>query len=399
MKIYDLRKKDGTPIVPKIHERNIMAYGDDLLMDKLHYISRDMSILENNTPNVFQPYYKSITDGDPFFNKYHWKPKSGNKLYKKNTVVKHKGMWYLTTDRVSTNIPPSKKSWYFYQIDRGGEPICFLRDDGRTIISDYGYTYNDLSQMLINNDYGRYIKDNDYIELVVNDCIYTMRFNIDVYYDYLFDNPYTNNKATLNKCIPHHIDMISDEVMDVSTNQSINTNHPYLTKKIIDSLAGNKTTRDSDINNIYQEISMNNSWWNAYSNKLNPLLKSHIVQKYARVGDRSLSNKSKSIENRINIPIGYLWQPREPEIFGYPILSSPEYESVFCIQYPCFQKFGSARKLVQPYNDPKRPVPVPYITWSLGYNSDVPIIINEKGMPIKNKYPGNTSQLLCFRFV
>lgn len=398
MKIYDLRKKDGTPILPKIHERDIMAYGDELLMDKLHYISRDMSILENNTPNVFQPYYKSITDGDPFFNKYHWKSKSGNKLYKKNTVVKHKGMWYLTTDRVSTNIPPSKKSWYFYQIDRGPEPICFLRDDGKTITSEYGYTYDDLSQMLANNDYGRYIKDNDYIELVINNCIYTMRFNIDVYYDYSRGNPYTNNKYALNNCIPHHIDMISDEIMDIiGSNQFIDVNHQYLNTKMINSLSGNQKTRDANIPNLYQKIS--ESLWNAYSPKLSTLLKRHIVQKYAIMGDRKIENKSRSVDSRITIPVGYLWQPREPEIFGYPILSSNEHESVLCIQYPCFREFGSVRKPAQPYNDHKRPIPHPYVTWSLGYNSELPIIISEKGIPKTEKSPGDISQLLCFRYI
>lgn len=398
MKIYDLRKKDGTPILPKIHERDIMAYGDELLMDKLHYISKDMSILENNTPNVFQPYYKSITDGDPFFNKYHWKPKSGNKLYKKNTVVKHKGMWYLTTDRVSTNIPPSKKSWYFYQIDRGPEPICFLRDDGKTITSEYGYTYDDLSQMLANNDYGRYIKDNDYIELVINNCIYTMRFNIDVYYDYSRGNPYTNNNNALNNSIPHHIDMISDEIMDIiGSNQFIDVNHQYLNTKMINSLSGDQKTRDANIPNLYQKIS--ESLWNAYSPKLSTLLKRHIVQKYAIMGDRKIENKSRSVDSRVTIPVGYLWQPREPEIFGYPILSSNEHESVLCIQYPCFREFGSVRKPTQPYNDPKRPIPHPYVTWSLGYNSELPIIISEKGIPKTEKSPGDISQLLCFRYI
>lgn len=397
MKIYDLRKKDGTPILPKIHERDIWSSGDDSLLDTLHRISKYVNMLEHCTPDVFHPYYKSITDGDPFFNKYQWKPKSGNKSYKKNTVVKHKGMWYLTTDRVSTSIEPSKKSWYFCQIDRSPAPICLLRDDGKSITSDYGYTYDDLSQMLTNNDYGRYIKDNDYIELIIDGYKYTMRFNIDVYYDYSYGNQYNDNKSNPTKSIPHHIDMISDEIMPISDSVFLNLNHPYLDSKLIDTLGGNQNQRDAGVSNLYQEISK--PMWEKYSKKLNVLLRRHIVQKYAIFGDRKISNKPRSIDNMITIPIGYLWQPREPEIFGYPILSSQGYESSVCIQYPCFREFGSNKHVAKVTNDPKPPTPDSYVTWSLKFNDVLPIIINNKGIPQTHKFPNDTKQLLCFRFM
>lgn len=397
MKIYDLRKKDGTPIIPKIHECDIWSSGDASLLDTLHRISKYVNILEHCTPDVFQPYYKSITDGDPFFNKYHWKPKSGNKSYKKNTVVKHKGMWYLTTDRVSTSIEPSKKSWYFYQIDRSSAPICFLRDDGKSITSDYGYTYDDLSQMLSNNDYSQYIKDNDYIELIIDGYKYTMRFNIDVYYDYSFNDPYTNDKNTPTRSIPHHIDMISDEIMPISDSVFLNPNHQYLNSKLIESFAGGIKERDNGILNLYQEISK--TMWEKYSKYLNIILKKHIVQKYAIFGDRRLSDKSHSTYSWMSMPIGYLWQPREPEIFGYPVLSSPEHESVVCIQYPCFREFGSNKYIAKVKNDPKPPTPDSYVTWSLKFNDVLPIIINNKGIPQTHKLPNDTKQLLCFRFM
>nr|DAX59819.1 MAG TPA: hypothetical protein [Caudoviricetes sp.] len=398
MKIYDLRKKDGTPILPYIHEREIWAQGDEPLMDTLHNISKKVNTLEHSTPDVFQPYYKSITNGDPFFNKYNWKSGAGNKPYLKNTIVKHKGMWYLTTDRVSSSIEPSKKSWYFYQIDRSPAPICFLRDDGNNITSDYGYTYDDLSQMLANNDYSRYIKDNDYIELTIDGYKYTMRFNIDVYYDYSRGNPYTDNKSKLDKAIPHHIDMISDEIMPVSDSQFLNPNHPYFDTKSIDSFTGDQKSNDAGIPNVYQEISK--PVWEKYSKKLNTILKRHMVQKYAIFGNRRVSNKARSIDNRTTIPIGYLWQPREPEIFGYPVLSSPEYESAVCIQYPCFREFGSKKNIAKVKNDPKSPTPDSYVAWSLQYNSEIPIIINNKGIPqASNKLPSDVKQLLCFRFM
>lgn len=397
MKIYDLRKKDGTQLLPKIHERDIWSSGDESLLDTLNIISKKMNIITQTLPDVFHPYYKSITSGDPFFNKYNWKPKSGNKPYLRNTVVKHKGLWYLTTDRVSTSIEPSKKSWYFYQIDRSPAPICFLRDNGSTITSDYGYTYDDLSQMLVNNDYNRYIKDNDYIELIIDGYKYTMRFNIDIYYDYSRGNPYLNNKYNLNNTIPHHIDMISDEIMPVSDEVFLNTNHQYINNKISESFTGDQKQRDAGIPNLYQEISK--PMWEKYSKKLNTLLKRHIVQKYAVFGNRKISNKNRSIDNRVTIPVGYLWQPREPEIFGYPVLSSPEYESVVCIQYPCFREFGSRKNIAKVKNDPKSPTPDSYVTWSLGYNSEMPIVINNKGIPQTHKSPSDIKQLLCFRFI
>lgn len=397
MKIYDLRKKDGTPILPKIHERDIWSSSDESLLDTLNIISKKMNIITQTLPDVFHTYYKSITSGDPFFNKYNWKPKSGNKPYLRNTVVKHKGLWYLTTDRVSTSIEPSKKSWYFYQIDRSPAPICFLRDNGSTITSDYGYTYDDLSQMLANNDYSRYIKDNDYIELIIDGYKYTMRFNIDIYYDYSYGNQYIDDKSKPTKSIPHHIDMISDEIMPISDSVFFNPNHQYLNTKSIDTFAGNYQQRDAGISNLYQEISK--PMWEKYSKKLNVLLRRHIVQKYAIFGDRRVSNKSRSIDNMMTIPIGYLWQPREPEIFGYPILSSPEHESVVCIQYPCFREFGSRKNIAKVKNDPKSPTPDSYVTWSLGYNIDIPLIINNKGIPQTHKSPSDIKQLLCFRFM
>ena len=55
MKIYDLRKKDGTHIIPKIHERDIWSSGDESLLDTLNIISKKMNIITQTLPDVFHP--------------------------------------------------------------------------------------------------------------------------------------------------------------------------------------------------------------------------------------------------------------------------------------------------------------------------------------------------------
>lgn len=394
MKIYDLRKKDGTPIQLDINEWNI--YHNNIpLMDELVKLTRMYNILAHDGNQKFNTYGSSIVSED-VFDKYKYKPISGtNKIFNRNTVVNHKGLWFLTTDKCKISLPPTRTSNHFFQIDRTFNPICLFRDDGRSINSPFGFTYNDLAQMLRNDDYSKYIKDNDYIEIVIDGFLYTMRFNIDMYHDYSFTAPYTYNRNQLMNNIPHHIDMISDEIIPEILNQQLNVFNKSVGN--LTSIAGDKKSRDAGIPNLYQSIS--NTFWNKYSVKLNPMLKDNIIEKYCRIGDRKVSDLTKSANNMSNVPIGRFWQPREPEIYGQAIISQKIYEGGICMQYPSFKYTGTSRREATSINNSSPGKNKPYITWSLMNSSTDSIIVHESGRPtVINKSYENIQNLLCFRF-
>lgn len=394
MKIYDLRKKDGTPIQLDINEWNIY-HNDVPLMDELVKLTKMYNILAHDGNQKFNTYGSSIVS-DNVLDKYKYKPISGTeKIFNRNTVVNHKGFWFLTTDKCKVSLPPTRTSSHFFQIDRTSNPICLFRDNGRTIHSDFGFTYNDLTQMLKNDDYSKYIKDNDYIELIIDGYLYTMRFNIDIYHDYSFTSPYTYNRNNLPNNIPHHIDMISDEIIPEPLNQELNVFDKSVSNLI--RIAGDKKSRDAGIPNLYQSIS--NSFWNKYSVKLNPILKNSIIEKYCRIGDRIVSTITQSSTNFMNVPIGRFWQPREAEIFRQPIISQRVFEGAICIQYPSFRYIGSARREAHNVNTNVPGKNKPYITWSLKNSSTDPIIVHKSGRPtVLDKLDGSTQNLLCFRF-
>ena len=80
---------------------------------------------------------------------------------------------------------------------------CILVDNRGVVTSDYGYTYDSLSQLLASGDFEKIISNGDYMLLTLDDgSTFKLRFNIDTYYRYGDEAP-----------IPHHIDLISDELI------------------------------------------------------------------------------------------------------------------------------------------------------------------------------------------
>lgn len=394
MKIYDIRKKDGTSIHPYIDEWNIYHNGIPILDEFKHMTDKD-NILNIDSNHQFST-YAGTTGSHNALSKYEYSDIGGsNKVFDRNSVLKNNGLWFLSTDKCTISHKATRSSTHFFQIDRTANPICLFRDTGSTIISNFGFNYQDLSQMLNNGDYSKYIKDNDYIELVIDGYLYTMRFNIDMYYDYSFTSPYSNNKNNLKNNIPHHIDMISDEIMPESMHQYLNIYDKSVGNLM--SIAGNTKTRDSGILNLYQSIS--EELWNTYSPKLSSELRNSIIEKYCRIGDRSTSDMTRSINNMSNVPIGRFWQPREPEIFGQAIISQRIYEASVCMQYSTFKFIGSSRREASTVGNPKGGKYKKYVTWSLQDGNINPIIILENGIPkTGDKTTYEVQNLLCFRF-
>ena len=115
---------------------------------------------------------------------------------------------------------------------------------------------------------------------------------------------------------------------------------------------------------------------------------------------------TETIDNFNNINIGKYWQPREAEIFGYPILSDKSRDAGSCMQYATFRINGSRRKYATQFNENSSYIKPTnygkYTTWSFANNSYGCIYIDENGIPRNTdtspiKEP--ISHLLCFRIV
>lgn len=390
MKIYDLRKKDGTPIQSDIFDRYIQDE-NGLLPDLLYKIGMIKSSITRDGVSHIRAL--GLLDGyDSTRYKYDWVNMSGSKI-SKNSIIRHDDMWYISRENRPISNKPNQYSKYFFNIDRTDNPICLLRDDGGSISSKYGYTWNDLSYMLKNKDYNRYIKDNDYVELVIDGYLFTMRFNIDIYYDYSYGAPYSNTKGSLNRNIPHHIDMISDEVVPVSDNQ-------YLDPDIVDpkSVPTLCTPGDNGLN-LYQSTSV--KMWNKYYHKFSKDLRNSIIPKYCTIGDRQSINIGNHIERADTVPIGHLWQPREGEVIGQGFLSNTIFDASLCIQYPSFKYTGTRRLTAKRVSDTSSTAQYGrYVTWSIRDNGPETIFINDYGELMYNSSAQKSvSNLLCFRFV
>lgn len=390
MKIYDLRKKDGTPIQPDIYDKYVQD-NNGLLPDILY----EIGLIKNSITRDGVSHIRAlgILDGfDSTRYKYDWVNIKGNTI-PKNSIIRHDDMWYISRENRPISNKPIMKSSYFFHINRTDNPICLFRDNMGSITSKYGYTWNDLSSMLRNNDYTKYIKNNDYIELVIDGYLFTMRFNIDIYYDYSYGAPYSNSVGALNRNIPHHIDMISDEVVPTSDTQ-------YLDLGIIDvkSVPTICTPGNNGLN-LYQSVSV--KMWNKYYHKFSQDLRNRIIPKYCTIGDRYSTNITNHIERDDVIPIGHLWQPREAEIIGEGFLSNPRFDASLCIQYPSFKYTGTRRFTAKQVGDTSSTVQGGrYITWSMRGDGSETIFVNEYGEIMYNSSAQKSvSNLLCFRIV
>ena len=390
MKIYDLRKKDGTPVQSNIFDRYIQDE-NGLLPDILYKIGMIKSSITRDGVSHIRAL--GLRDGyDSSKYKYDWVNMSGNTI-SKNSIIRNDDMWYIARENKPISTKPVMKSNYFFNIDRTDNPICLFRDNMGSITSKYGYKWSDLSSMLRNRDYNRYIKNNDYVELVIDDYLFTMRFNIDIYYDYSYGTPYSNSIGALNRNIPHHIDMISDEVVPTSDNQ-------YLNLDIIDSkLVPTLCTPGNNGLNLYQSISVN--MWNKYYKKFSQELRSNIIPKYCTIGDRQSFNINTHLERADTIPIGHLWQPREGEIIGQGFLSNSRFDASLCIQYPSFKYTGTRKFTAKRLGDSSPTIqPGRYVTWSMRDTGPETIFINYYGEIMYNSsVQKGVSNLLCFRFV
>ena len=359
MKIYDTRRSNGRLLPFKVRDQHVwytsgnMPYPDALAkiqktVNRFRYTERTM---------VFNVDGTSASYSERRYKRYDLRDKNKQP----NSLVKDNGTFYIQTQTASNkHFPPKPKSPYWRQLDYNYRGRCVIKDEGRSgkITSPYGYTYDDLSNMLKNNDYHEYIQDGDYLELTVGDYIYTMRFNIDTYYDYAIKNPFTDSSYIAEGSIPHHIDMLSDEVFA----NPMNFDYGYFSSDMVRGYVdGNPAT--SGNNQLRMRETLGNSttetnFFNFVDTKfydsvrplLGDLLMKHIVPKVGKgynmnmmyqpnVPDKPIQFHNLSTKY-VDMIHGMMWQLSEAEIFGHTIHGFIE-DVDADIQYPTCRMYGS----------------------------------------------------------
>lgn len=359
MKIYDTRRSNGRLLPFKVRDQHVwyttgnMPYPDALA--KIQKTVNRFRYTERTT--VFNVDSTSESYAGRRYKRYDLRDKNKQP----NSLVKDNGTFYIQTQTASNkHFPPKPKSPYWRQLDYNYRGRCVIKDEGRSgkITSPYGYTYDDLSNMLRNNDYHEYIQDGDYLELTVGDYIYTMRFNIDTYYDYAIKNPFTNSSYIAEGSIPHHIDMLSDEVFANPMNFDYGYFSSDMVREYVDdnpATSGNNQLRMREtLGNGTTETNFFNfvdtKFYDSVRPLLGDLLMKHIVPKVGKgynmnmmyqpnVPDKPIQFHNLSTKY-VDMIHGMMWQLSEAEIFGHTTHGFIEDVNAD-IQYPTCRMYGS----------------------------------------------------------
>ena len=211
---------------------------------------------------------------------------------------------------------------------------CILRDDKGKVTSEYGFTYDNLSEILVSGNYSKYINDGDWIELTTLDgATYKMYANIDTYY----------GTGETGKEIGHHIDFISDNLIYGSTSRTNGSNN-YSSTNIKSWRMNNDTIYNYDGNNngVSTETSpfLANSTTHRglqggiidklndyYVNNIPDGLKNYIVKKYHKVPTRYSSSSLTNDNGSKWAEMPCLWIPYEKEVHGSNSYATSTYES------------------------------------------------------------------------
>lgn len=258
-----------------------------------------------------------------------------NVPYKKFTIINHKGRTFMSLRDV-TSLPPRDNSYYWLPLSRRRKNVCLIEErytsgKDKEIISDYAYTFNDLSNMLTNNDYYRYIQNGDYIKIIYLNYILTLTANIDTYMNNFFHNQ-------------HCIDFICTGVESITRDNGANALSFDLDPNISTNIYIENGIRPMVLKDF-----LGRSWsMDALINGTTPGFISesftrHIVDKHKNVVTRRYDKNNNTIENLkdygiAEVNLGKTWMLYEAEIKGYNGISSVN-DMMLCQQYPIFQKY------------------------------------------------------------
>ena len=435
MKIYDTRQSNGRLLPFKVRDQNVWyTTGNMPYPDALTKIQKTVNRFKHTDRQiVFNVDNSSAAYSGRRYKRYDLKDENKQP----NSLVKDKGTFYIQTQFASNkHFPPTPKSPYWRPLDYNYRGRCVIKDEGKQgkITSPYGYTYDDLSDMLRNNDYHEYIQDGDYLELTVGDYIYTMRFNIDTYYDYAIKNPFTNSSYIAEGSIPHHIDMLSDEVFATPMNFDYGYFSGDMVRQYVD---GNPSTSLNNQLRMRETLSddatgmsffqfVDTKFYNSVRPLLGDLLLKHIYPKVGKgynmdmmyqpnVPDKPIQFHNLSTKY-VDMLHGELWQLSEAEIFGHTIHGFIEDVSAD-IQYPTCRMYGSYKSFPRHKNSDAwyiRSNYSVYTTTTMAAKIDrsdydiTTVKVSGNGMPFMKLTPGhemdskfgpNTYYTLNFRFM
>lgn len=192
-------------------------------------------------------------------------------------------------------------------------PRCVLTDNKNTITSDYGYSYSDITNMLINGDWRKYIKNGDYIRLTtLNNEVFNLIFNINTYKDYG------------DTSVGSHIDLISEHLISSSQRWQMRTENT------------NNGTVDNP-NPFLASTNMIDKLSTYFTDNIPDGLKSHIVTKRLLAPKRYSDSGTLTDDNGWDWKdLGKMWLPFEQEVTGRQVWGSREYQGGLR-WYPCFQ--------------------------------------------------------------
>lgn len=362
MKIYDTRRSNGRLLPFKVRDQHVWyTTGNMPYPDALAKIQKTVNKFKN-TPSrssFYTNYQVSLQMGRNY-KKYDLVQQDNTP----NTLVKENGTFYIKTQKADNKFyPPKPKSHYWRQLDYNNRGRCVIVDDGRNISSDYGYTYDDISNMIKNDDYHEYIQDGDYLLLTVRDYIYTMRFNINTYYDYSYKNPYANSEYLIQSNIPHHIDMLSDEVFAVPQNYlrgyfSDELIYEYMEGNYVESGGATRLRKSTSISEIHDNPDgnlfyfLNDKFYKSVEPQLSDMLKKHIKPKLAKGYNMTITYTPGIVKTSPNfdrantiakdVSLGLLWQLSEAEIYGHTIHGFQS-DVTSDIQYPTCRIYGAQK--------------------------------------------------------
>ena len=280
---------------------------------------------------------------------------------------------------------------------------CILKDNKGEVTSDYGFTYDNLSEILQSGNYSDYIKDGDWIELTTNDgATYKMYANIDTYY----------GEGETGKEIGHHIDFISDNLIYGSTSRT-NGKDNYSSTDINSWRMNNDTTYSDYGNNNGKSTESSPFLANStthrgsqggiidkldayYANNIPAGLKNYIVKKYHKVPTRYSSSKLISDNRRKWAEMPYLWIPYEKEVFGSNTKATSTYET-HMKQYHSFANISNFK-----VKGDKKDTSTSWWWWTAsalsGCTGNFCLVNGNGDAGISTAYDWNCGVPLCFRF-
>lgn len=281
------------------------------------------------------------------------------KEYNANTIVRDtNNITYITRDKLygRDDIEALYYKTGMFPISSYRQNLCVLKTtytDSGHVLDPNNSLYNpeEISTMLLRDDYYGYIQNGDWFELETKDWVFKFLVNIDTYFNIYNERGSRHNIDLICSEIEPRIPIPNRSIFPPWTNVSSND------KTIVDtSVNNNRISYGSNVPIILGKLASDD--WQNYlpsyvdatnPNGFGPLICEHIIPKIKSVPTRELvepkpGDTTSPIDITIRdngmmnmVDIGKVWFLYESEIYGYNRMSSI-YDGMTCTQYPIFNK-------------------------------------------------------------